>query len=104
MEKTVAREIGEKFREQLGGGGVKGGVELGGEFGLERGLRLELGEAERNRALDLLREIKVVAGDVGEERVDEMQPAQVVALAGHFRFFESALTSSTNSATSRNCL
>ena len=29
---------------------------------------------------------------------------QVVAFPGHFRFFESALTSSTNSATSRNCL
>ena len=34
--------------------------------------------APRQGFLDLLREIEVVTGDVGEERVDEMQSAQFV--------------------------
>ena len=46
------------------------------------GLRLEFGEAERDRRLDLVREVEVVPGDVGEQGVDEMQAAQIVAGGG----------------------
>jgi len=91
-----------------------------GELGVLGGLGLEFAEAERDRGLDLLREVEVVAGDVREERVDEVQAAQVVAkrcqrwagdvalgaLRGAMRpaSLSERLTSSTNSATSRNSL
>jgi len=78
MEEAVAREVREGAGEKFGGGGVEGGVVFGGELGMRGGLRGEIGQAERDRLLDLSREVEIVAGDVREERVDEMQPAQVV--------------------------
>lgn len=80
--KAVARKVGEEFREEIGGGGVERGVVGGGEFGVRGGLRFEFGEAERDRGLDLIGEVKVVPGDVREEGVDKMQAAQVVAGGG----------------------
>ena len=85
MEKTMAGEAREEFREEVGGGGVEGGVEGGGELGVRGGLGLELGETKGDRAFDLFREVEVVAGDVREEGVDEMQAAQVVAGGGGHR-------------------
>lgn len=81
----MAGEARKKFREEVGGGGVERGVEGGGELGVRGGLGLELGEAEGDRAFDLVREVEVVAGDVREEGVDEMQTAQVVAGGGASR-------------------
>ena len=82
MVKPETREAREKFREQVGGGGVEGGVVGCGEFGMLGYLGFKFSEAEGDRALDLVREIEVVAGDVREEGVDEMEAAQVVAGGG----------------------
>ena len=51
-------------------------------YGARRNLRLQLREAERNRRLDLLREVEVLPCGVGKEGVDEMEATQVVAGAG----------------------
>src|SRR5690606_33138240 len=58
------------------------GVVFGGELGVGAGLLGELGQAEGDGFFDLLREVEVVAGDVGEERIDEVQAAQFVAGGG----------------------
>ena len=104
VKKTVFREIAEEFREQPGGGGVEGRIEGRGEFRMLGGLRFEFAEAEGDRGLDLLGEVEVAAGDGREELVDEVQATQVVAGALHFGGLPRLLTSSTNSATSRNSL
>ena len=62
-----------------------------------------LGQARRDGRLDLLGQIEVVTGQVGEEGVDEMQPAEVFELR-HFFGFPRLLISSMNSDTSRNSL
>src|SRR5664280_627422 len=75
----------------------------GGEGGIRRRTRFRLRETRGDCRLDLLGEIEVVPGEAGKERVDEMEPAQVVA-ADHFFGFPRLLISSMNSETSRNSL
>ena len=50
--------------------------------------RWRLGQADGDGRLDLLREVKVVPGEVGEQRVDEMQAAQMVAVLSFLRSSE----------------
>ena len=86
MKESMAGKMREKLREQLCRGGVESGIELRGEFRMLRILCLQFGQAEGDRLLNLLREVKVVAGDVRKKRIDEMQPAQVVASGGWHRW------------------
>jgi hypothetical protein len=86
MEETVGGPVREKLREEAGGGGIERGVVARGIFGVLPRLRLEFGETEGDGRLDLLREVQIVAGDLREERVDEMQATQIVAVGrGHGR-------------------
>ena len=106
---AVAGLSGEETFEETRGGGVEGDVVFGGELGVFAGLVFELGEAERDGFFDLLRQVEVVAGDVREERVDEVQATEVVAGGGGHQslaagFLSRALISCMNSETSRNSL
>src|SRR4051812_6339187 len=84
MIETVVRLPGENLHQQRGRGGVEGGVVNTCPPRMRGNLGLQFGQAERDRFLDLLGEVKVLAGGVRKERVDEMQPAQVVAGAKHW--------------------
>ena len=105
VKKSIAAPAQAEFLEQAAGGGIEGGIELGRELRMLARLVLEFRQAESDARLDLVGEVQVVARDVGKQRIDEMQPPQLVG-AGHPLgvFLDRALISSTNSVTSRNSL
>ena len=82
MKKSVTRKVGKLAGEEFRCGSIERSVEFRGELGVFFTLRQKFSEAERDRFLDLLREIKVVARHLREERVDEMEPSQVVRGGG----------------------
>ena len=92
------------FSSRRAAAALKASAYVSASSGAPGRLRLELGEAERDRRLDLLREEQVLPGHVGEERVDEMQATQLVADPSSFLRFSRALISLMNSETSRNSL
>ena len=78
MKESVTRKMGKLAGEEFCCGCVERSVKLCGELGMFFTLRLKFSEAKRDRFLDLLRKVKVVACHLREERVDEMEPSQVV--------------------------
>lgn len=75
VEEPPVRAFLEEPRKQVGGGCIEFGVVLRGR----RRLGGEFGQAESDGAADLLGQIEVVAREVREQRVDEVQPAEIVA-------------------------
>ena len=103
VEETVTRLAGAETVEEFGGGGDKSRVV---------GLALHgLANGGGDGLVDLLRQIEVMPGEWGEERVEKMEPAQLGG-SRHFLCFGVApsapgarlLISWTNSETSRNSL
>ena len=111
VEETVARLAGAEAFEEPGGGGDKGRV--GGFDRLTTGRAAFRGLAEGggDGVVDLLRQIEILPGERGEQRVEEVKPAQLGG-ARHFLGFgvvpwvpgARLLISWTNSETSRNSL
>ena len=82
MKKSVTRKMGKLAGEKFRCGCGERSVELSGELGMFFALCLKFSEAERDRFFDLLGEVEVVARHLREERVDEMEPSQVVRGGG----------------------
>src|SRR5271157_3900001 len=104
MEESVAGDLGVQPVQQARRRRIERGrvARLGqGAGGL---LGLELGEAERDGRLYLVRQVKILAGHVGKEGVYEMQATQLVAVHRHFLFLPTEPISLMNSETSRNSL
>ena len=86
---AVAGLFTEEFPEQFCRSVGERGIVLRDGFRIGGGLLFEFRQAERNRGLDLLREIEIVAGDMREQRVDEMEASQLIAgRCGHRRIFD----------------
>ena len=86
MEKAVPRKVRELLGEKFRGGSIKCRIIFCREFGMFDRLGLQIRETERDRFRDLLREIEIASGHLCEERVDEMESTEVVAVgseSGH---------------------
>ena len=115
VEKAVILPAVAKAFEEARGGGGESRVAGFGPFDAPRAGRVSvgrwrfrrpagrLGQAGGDGRLNLLREVKVVAGEARKKRVDEMKAAQMVA-AGHCFGSSGWLISSMKSERSRNSL
>ena len=82
MKKSVTRKMGKLTGEEFRCCCIERSVEFRGELGMLFAMGLKFSEAERDRFLDLLGKVKVVARHLREERVDEMEASEVVGRRG----------------------